>query len=389
MSDHQARLAIVFYIFVSFFVCIPIAAQYGFGPYQNNHYGSLWLWSFTFLSFLNLITLYFRWRKMGDPRNILSQAGPQFNQVDNLSPTASLYLLGMGDIDEEKLIITPLLSLASKSVLALSKSRITRLSGNPAKLSPDENLLLDILSLEKLGNYYEIEGEKRDESGSRLHKIKSHLIDRLEEDLDEYITRNVSTIRKDVLLLTLLLICFSVGYPLGVLFFALLPPIFIYIWRSTRSRKIFTGSLIGFVFVFLNWDNSVSDIFSFAIPFFTIGLTTIISLMIITELRNFSITGAEKVDHLNGLKRYLNEQTHGTFHNEPKPTIHLYLHLFPYAYAMGSLKAWANKFSSERKKWLELEEIDKEVYQALVDYEKNADLPSDLMNIIIYGKPSN
>ena len=389
MSDHQARLAIVFYIFVSFFVCIPIAAQYGFGPYQNNHYGSLWLWSFTFLSFLNLITLYFRWRKMGDPRNILSQAGPQFNQVDNLSPTASLYLLGMGDIDEEKLIITPLLSLASKSVLALSKSRITRLSGNPAKLSPDENLLLDILSLEKLGNYYEIEGEKRDESGSRLHKIKSHLIDRLEEDLDEYITRNVSTIRKDVLLLTLLLICFSVGYPLGVLFFALLPPIFIYIWRSTRSRKIFTGSLIGFVFVFLNWDNSVSDIFSFAIPFFTIGLTTIISLMIITELRNFSITGAEKVDHLNGLKRYLNEQTHGTFHNEPKPTIHLYLHLFPYAYAMGSLKAWANKFSSERKKWLELEEIDKEIYQALVDYEKNPDLPSDLVNIIVHGKPSN
>lgn len=389
MSDHQARLAIAFYIFASFFVFFPIAAQYGFGPYQNNHAGSLWLWSFTFLSFLNLITLYFRWRKMGDPRNILSEARPQFNQPDNLSPTASLYLLGMGNIDEEKLIITPLLSLASKGVLALSKSRITRLSGNRAKLSPDENLLLDVLSLETLGNYCEIEHEKREESRSHLQKIKSQLIDQLEEDLDEYITRNVSTIRKDLLLLTLLLICFSVGYPLGVLLFALLPPIFIYIWRSTRSRKIFAASLISFVFVFLNWDNSISDIFSFAMPFFAIGLITITSLMIITELRNFSITGAEKVDHLNGMKRYLNEQTHGTFQNEPKPTIHLYLHLFPYAYAMGTLETWANKFSSERKKWLELEEIDKEIYQALVDYEKNPDLPSDLVKIIIHGKPSN
>ena len=108
MSDHQARLAIAFYIFASFFVFLPIAAQYGFGSYQNNHAGSLWLWSFTFLSFLNLITLYFRWRKMGDPRNILSEARPQFNQPDNLSPTASLYLLGMGNIGKEKLIITPL-----------------------------------------------------------------------------------------------------------------------------------------------------------------------------------------------------------------------------------------------------------------------------------------
>ena len=161
-------------------------------------------------------------------------------------------------------------------------------------------------------------------------------------------THNVKQMRRDMLVTTMLLVFFTIGSIWGFAWFIIIPPVFIALFRSNTVIKYIFGCI--FLFAVLT---ATVDFPSqlFLLPSILVGTLSIITLLMIVELRNFSVEGAKIVDHLRGLDLFMSARKHSSVVGAPTPSLEQFLVIFPYALAMQSHETWIKKFENELSVW--------------------------------------
>ena len=308
---------------------------------------AVWRWAACLFVFLHLLTVFLRWRKIGNPKNVLSFPVTKFEIPKQISPTASIYLIRQGDVDPNRLLITVLFSLICNGLLLIKGSTIQRSEKVSGDISSDELFFLKALGLESKGSIFEIE-ENSERWAARMRSFKDILVDHLDDEIFDFMTHNVKQIQRDMLVTTMLLVFFTIGSIWGFAWFLIIPPVFIALFRSNKVIKYIFGCI--FLFAVLT---ATVDFPSqlFLLPWILVGTLSIITLLMIVELRNFSVEGAKIVDHLRGLDLFMSARKHSSVVGAPTPSLEQFLVIFPYALAMQSHETWIKKFENELSVW--------------------------------------
>jgi len=308
---------------------------------------AVWRWAACLFVFLHFLTVFLRWRKIGNPKNVLSFPVTKFEIPKQISPTASIYLIRQGDVDHNRLLITVLFSLICNGLLLIKGSTIQRSEKEVGDISNDELFFLKALGLESRGSIFEIE-ENSERWAARMRFFKDYFVDHLDGEIFDFMTHNVKQMRRDMLVTTMLLVFFTIGSIWGFAWFIIIPPVFIALFRSNKVIKYIFGCI--FLFAVLT---ATVDFPSqlFLLPSILVGTLSIITLLMIVELRNFSVEGAKIVDHLRGLDLFMSARKHSSVVGAPTPSLEQFLVIFPYALAMQSHEHWIKKFENELSVW--------------------------------------
>lgn len=333
---------------------------------------AVWRWAACLFVFLHFLTVFLRWRKIGNSKNVLSFPVTKFEIPKQISPTASIYLIRQGDVDHNRLLITVLFSLICNGLLLIKGSTIQRSEKEVGDISNDELFFLKALGLESKGSIFEIE-ENSERWAARMRSFKDILVDHLDDEIFDFMTHNVKQIRRDMLVTTMLLVFFTLGSIWGFAWFLIIPPVFIALFRSNKVIKYILGCI--FLFAVLT---ATVDFPSqlFLLPWILVGTLSIITLLMIVELRNFSVEGAKIVDHLRGLDLFMSARKHSSVVGAPTPSLEQFLVIFPYALAMQSHETWIKKFENELSVW----QSTSENRQLSMDDESNALSLSAIIN---------
>ena len=218
-----------------------------------------------------------------------------------LSPAASLYLSTQGDVSEKQLFLSTIFGLIAKNVLKFDEQAFKRVSSNNSCLSNDEIVFLKLMNLSEPASEHPIDPEHPNWPG-HIRRIQSALNDVIHDEVYDFISHNVKHIRREIVFVVALLALFCSGYPSGAMYFILIPPIFFYVWRSNITRKVLVLNIFLIVGVFISREGDGYDLLMYTVPYMAIGIITVSTFLLITELRNYSPTGAEQMDQLNGLK---------------------------------------------------------------------------------------
>ena len=328
---------------------------------------AVWRWAACFFVLLHLLTVFLRWRKIGNPQNVLSFPVTKFEIPKQISPTASFYLIRQGNVDPNRLLITVFFSLICKGLLLINGPKIQRSGKEVGEISNDEIFFLKYFKLESTGSVFKIE-ENSENWASRMRIFKDRLVDHLDDEIFDFITHNVKQIRRDMLVTIMLLMFFTIGAISGFYWFLIIPPVFIALFRSNQTIKYFFGCVFFIVNAFAFNSPDLQNYFLYNLPWILVGTLSIITLLMITELRNFSAEGARIVDHLRGLDLFMSSSRRSSDAGVPTPSLKQFLAIFPYALAMQSQKAWIKKFENELPVWQNANENN----QLSQDYESDA-----------------
>ena len=74
-----------------------------------------------------------------------------------------------------------------------------------------------------------------------MRMFKDRLVDHLDDEIFDFITHNVKQIQRDMLVTIMLLIFFTIGAMSGFIWFLIIPPVFIALFRSNQTIKYFFG----------------------------------------------------------------------------------------------------------------------------------------------------
>ena len=380
MSDNQvALLAFIGYLIVS---VIALSIM----PYSEANYGSSWLWSFTTFFSMHFATVYYRWKKIGNSQNVLSVSVPKFMPPTQLSPAASLYLSTQGDVSEKQLFLSTIFGLIAKNVLKFDEQAFKRVSSNASSLSNDEIVFLKLMNLSEPAIEHPVDPEHPNWS-SHIRRIQSALNEVIHDDVYDFISHNVKHIRREIVFVVALLALFCSGYPSGAMYFILIPPIFLYVWRSNITRKVLVLNIFLIVGVFISREGDGYDLLMYTVPYMAIGIVIVSTLLLITELRNYSPTGAEQMDQLNGFLRYVSEPNKNVFANEPALSANLYLNGLPYAFSMDILDPWRSKFADNILTWSQDDEVAADEREILQDCENFISSLTEIEELLFSPRP--
>ena len=135
------------------------------------------------------------------------------------------------------------------------------------------------------------------------------------------------------------------------------------------TRKVLVLNVFLIVGVFISREGDGYDLFMYTVPYMAIGIITVSTLLLITELRNYSPTGAEQMDQLNAFLRYVSEPNKNVFANEPALCANLYLNGLPYAFSMDLLDQWRSKFADNILTWSQDDGVTPDEREILQDCE--------------------
>ena len=339
---------------------------------------AVWRWAACLFVFLHFLTVFLRWRKIGNSKNVLSFPVTKFEIPKQISPTASIYLIRQGDVDHNRLLITVLFSLICNGLLLIKGSTIQRSEKEVGDISNDELFFLKALGLEIKGSIFEIE-ENSERWAARMRSFKDNLVDHLDGEIFDFMTHNVKQIRRDMLVTTMLLVFFTIGSIWGFAWFLIIPPVFIALFRSSKVIKYIFVCIFLFAVLTATMDFPSQ---LFLLPWILVGTLSIITLLMIVELRNFSVEGAKIVDHLRGLDLFMSARKHSSVVGAPTPSLEQFLVIFPYALAMQSHETWIKKFENELSVW----QSTSENRQLSMDDESNALSLSAIINYANFEK---
>lgn len=85
-----------------------------------------------------MLTVFLKWRKIGNAKNVLSLPVTKFEIPKQISPAASIYLIGQGDVDHNRLLITVLFRLICKGLLLIKGASIQRSKKEVGQISDYE-----------------------------------------------------------------------------------------------------------------------------------------------------------------------------------------------------------------------------------------------------------
>ena len=135
-----------------------------------------------FFVLLHSLTVLLRWRKIGNPQNVLSFPVTKFEIPKQISPTASLHLIRLGNVDPNRILITVLFSLICKGLLLISSPYIRRSLKEVNEVFSDELFFLKYFKLESTGSVFKI--EKNSENwATRMRMFKDRLVDHLGDEI--------------------------------------------------------------------------------------------------------------------------------------------------------------------------------------------------------------
>lgn len=153
------------------------------------------------------------------------------------------------------------------------------------------------------------------------------------------------------------------------------------------TRKVLVLNVFLIVGVFISREGDGYDLLMYTVPYMAIGIVTVSTLLLITELRNYSPTGAEQMDQLNGFLRYVSEPNKNVFANEPALSANLYLNGLPYAFSMDILDPWRSKFADNILTWSQDDKVAPDEREILQDCENFISSLTEIEELLFSPRP--